>query len=242
VLGRGPSPRGMLNGFVDSLLQSFENHRAGLSNDIDRREAEAFFLALYEKEAPHLRDTVRQGELALPEASRDTFFAEVDDYVRRVVVPAYARLAGPFTRRERNDFYLTPESLHGLERVGFGVLGMLLGLFVVWAPFIPLWSKEWVLVFVIAGLVFPNLRRFLALRRYESEINRLVLRADDEIWRKDLAYVTAGAHLATEPHYLAEDEDKDAPPAGLEDRLAEAEAGDTPESASPKGKIRQGGH
>ncbi len=131
----------MLNGFVDSLLQSFENHRAGLTDAmLGTGGEEAFFQALYEKEAPRLRETVRQQELALPDGTREAFFKDVDEYVRRVVLPAYTRLAARFTRRERNDFYLLPEPLHGAERLGWGVAGMLLGFFVVWAPFIPLWA------------------------------------------------------------------------------------------------------
>ena len=191
-LGARPSSQGrMLNGFVDSLLQSFENHRAGLPDPrLGSGGEEAFFLELYKKEVPRLRGMIHDQELALSESSRADFFRDVDEYVGHVVVPAYARLAGRYTRDERNDFYLTPESLHGVERMGWATAGMLLGLFVVWAPFIPLWSKEWVLVFAVGGFVFPNLRRFLAMRRYESELNGLVVRADNEIWRKDLAYVT----------------------------------------------------
>jgi hypothetical protein len=232
----------MLNGFVDSLLQSFENHRAGLTDAIlAGRGEEAFFLALYGKEAPRLRETVRQQELALAEGARDAFFADVDEYVRRVVVPAYARLTGRFTRRERNDFYLVPEALHGVERLGWGVAGMLLGLFVVWAPFIPIWSKEWVLVFVVGGLVFPNLRRFFALRGYESALNELVAKADDEIWRKDLAYVTEGVVREAGPKTLA-DEGNPAEDAGLRDRLTSAGDAAPSRPTADRTKTREGGN
>ncbi len=235
----------MLNGFVDSLLQSFENHRAGLTEDMLRAgDQEAFFLDLYQKEVPRLREIVRNQELALPDAARDDFFHEVNDYVRHVVVPAYARLAGRFTGRERNDFYLTPESLHGLERLGWGAAGMLLGGLVVWAPFIPIWSKEWVLLFAVGGLVFPNLRGFLVTRRYETDLNRLVAHADDEIWRKDLAYVTESASRRGEA--LAPDEDEPEPPNrdNVADRLAgEAEAADGAASepgGAARRKLREG--
>jgi hypothetical protein len=231
----------MLNGFVDSLLQSFENHRAGLADTrLGTGGEEAFFLEVYEKEVPRLRGMIQDQELALAEPSRAAFFGEVDEYVRRVVVPAYARLAGRFTRDERNDFYLTPPSLHGLERLGWAAAGLLLGLFVVWAPFIPIWSKEWVLVFAVGGFVFPNLRRFLALRRYESELNRLVMRADDEIWRKDLAYVTEGAMLRATPPDLAAESEPGADDA-LADRLASAKSAETPEDGRGNPKVRQGG-
>lgn len=235
----------MLNGFIDSLLQSFENHRAGLTDAmLGTGDEEAFFRALYEKEAPRLREIVRQQELALSDGTREEFFQDVDEYVRGVVLPAYTRLAARFTRRERNDFYLLPEPLHGAERLGWGIAGMLLGLFVVWAPFIPLWAKEWVLVFTIGGLVFPNIRRFLALRRYESDLNRLVTRADDEIWRKDLAYVTEGATLRSAPPGLANGSELKEPKAEGQDAFTDrlkAATGAPPPSGSPKPRAREGG-
>ena len=71
-----------------------------------------------------------------------------------------------------------------------------LGFLVVWAPFVPLWSKEWVLPFTVGGLVFPELRRWLSFRRYEGELNQLVTRADHEIARVDLAYLTDTTSVA----------------------------------------------
>jgi hypothetical protein len=182
----------MLGGFVDSLLQMFENCRPGLTDEVLRagpRGVERFFLDLYEKERARLSETIQQ-EQHLSAENRRALCERVDDRIRRVVLPAYVRLAARFTPRERNDFYLAPEPLHGLERLGFTVAGMAIGVFAVWAPFIPLWEKEWVLLFALAGLVFPGIRRFLSLRRYQAELNALVIRTDNEIWRMDLAYLT----------------------------------------------------
>jgi hypothetical protein len=184
----------MLDGFVDSLLQTFENCRPGLSEaTIAKGGAEAFFIDLYEKEVPRLRELVRRSATHLSDGEREELFRRVDERVRKVVLPGYARLTSTFTTRERNDFYLAPEAFHGAERLGWGVAGLLLGGFVVAAPFIPLWSKEWVFVFATGGLLFPNIRRVVALRRYEAELNQLVIRTDDEIWRMDLALMTAAA-------------------------------------------------
>jgi hypothetical protein len=185
AIGFGP-----LEGFVDSLLQKFENCRAGLSDEVIRTGgAERFFLDLAEAELPQLREAIRREEGHLTEAAREELFRRVQELTRTVVVPAYARLAGRFTERERNDFYLLRDPLHGLERIGWGLAGMLLGAFVVWAPFIPLWSKEWVLPFMVAGLFFPNLRRLVTFRKYERAINTLVAHADREIGRIDLLYL-----------------------------------------------------
>lgn len=196
-------PRGSvpaLDGFVDSLLQSFENCRPGLADALlaaDDAGAERFFLELYEKETPRLVEAVRLEEPHLTPEARDEYVRRVDDLVRKVVLPAYVRLATRFTRRERNQFFLAPEPWHALERVGWAVAFIALGGFVVWAPFIPLTAKEWVFPFFLAGLVFPTLRRTLSLRAYEAELNRVVARADAEIARIDTAYLTSAEPLAT---------------------------------------------
>jgi hypothetical protein len=184
-----------LDGFVDSLLQTFENCRPGLS---DRSEgakgetAEAFFTGLYEKEIPRLKDVIRREESLLDSAARAEFLRSVDDLIRKVVLPAYVRLAARFTARERNGFYLAPEPYHGLERFAWAVAGVAVGALVIFAPFIPLWSKEWIIPFMLGGLAFPDVRRFLMIRRYESEMNRVVASADSEIARIDYHYLMSG--------------------------------------------------
>jgi hypothetical protein len=240
-LERAP-PKRMLDGFVDSLLQTFENCRPGLSEKtIAEGGAEAFFVDLYEKEVPRLREQIRASQTHLSESERDELFRRVDERVRKVVLPGYARLTSRFTTRERNDFYLAPEAFHGAERLGWGVAGLALGGFVVAAPFIPLWSKEWVLVFATGGLLFPNIRRVFALRRYEAELNELVTRTDDEIWRMDLALMTAAAARDSgEPAALSPAASPDVEATRLAARLGEA----TPPAAAaerPREKTRQGG-
>ena len=123
---------------------------------------------------------------------------EAEGLVRGVVLPAYVRLAARYTARERNDFYRAPERFHALERVGLALAGMLAGLFVVWAPFIPLWSKEWVALFVVGGLLYPELRRWAASRTYEREVNALVHAADREASRLALGHLLAP--LEESPH------------------------------------------
>lgn len=184
----------VLGGFVDSLIQSFENCRSGLTDEQLRAGdggAQAFFVDRYEKELPRLRDTVRLQEPLLSRDQSDALFKELDELIRKVVVPAYGRLALRHSVRERAGFYFVGESLRLVERLGWAFLGVLVGLFVIWAPFIPLWSKEWVLPFMLAGLLFPDLRRYLAVRAYENELNKLVSRTDQEIDRLNGAYLLA---------------------------------------------------
>jgi len=181
-----------LGGVLDSLLQTFENCRPGLTDDILRWGESAvkkYFTEIYEREWPRLKEAVCSAKPHLTEATADAFLSELDGLIRRVVIPAYAREAFRFSNGERNDFYLLREGLHGAERVGWCVAGILVGSFVVWAPFIPLWSKEWILPFALGGLFFPDLRRYWANRRYEKKVNNIISRAEDELTRIDMAYL-----------------------------------------------------
>ncbi|HEY3452063.1 MAG TPA: hypothetical protein VGK67_37230 [Myxococcales bacterium] len=192
---RSRSPFGT---FIDRLLQTFEDRRPGLTGETlkkGERACEQFFLQVYEQESARLREQVSAQEHLSTEA-RDALFVEVDKLIRTVVVPAYVRLTARFTPRERNDFYAVREGLHVLERLGWGVAGMAVGAFVVWAPFIPIWSKEAIVPFMVAGLFFPNLRSYFTFRRYEKDLNELVLRADREAGRIDVAYLLSDARRA----------------------------------------------
>ncbi len=191
AVARASRPPRALDGFVDALLQKFENCRAGLTDEaMAQGGAEAYFRGLYgEPERERLRDAIRLEQPHLDAAARDAMFQQVEALVNTVVIPAYVRLAARFTPRERNGFYLARDPLHGLERAAWAVAGTVVGALVIAAPFIPLWSKEWVFPFFLAGLVFPELRRWWELRRYERELNRVVARADAEIGRVDLGYL-----------------------------------------------------
>src|SRR5262249_61497840 len=126
LLGTRSPSRRTLDGFVDALLQTFENSRPGLTEEmLATGRVEPFVRDLYEKEVESLRGRI--SELThLSEDERTDLFGRVDERIRKVVIPAYARLAASFTPRERNDFYLTPGSLHGRERLGGGARGMVL--------------------------------------------------------------------------------------------------------------------
>jgi hypothetical protein len=200
ALGGGGVPRApILDGFVDSVLQSFENCRPGLADETlaaDPAAATAFFVDLYEREMPRLLDTIRLEEPHLSPEARAEYARRIDTLFRKVVVPAYVRMSVRFTRRERNGFYVVPDPFHPLERVLTCLAGVLVGGFVVWAPFIPLWEKTWVLPFALGGLFVPEVRRALALKGYEAELNRLVDKAEAEIGRIDTAYLTSPEALS----------------------------------------------
>ncbi len=184
--------------WADRLLQGFEDRRAGLPAPLTEQAATRFFSAYLEEQLPQMREGLALQTQGLAPEAGEALTREMENLARGVLLPAYVRLATRFTTRERNDFYLAPEPFHGLERLAWSLGGMLAGLFVVWAPFIPLWSKEWVLPFVLIGLLFPDLRRWLTARRYERELNALVLAADREASRLTLGHLMTGA-ISAEP-------------------------------------------
>ncbi|HEY7162099.1 MAG TPA: hypothetical protein VH815_12610, partial [Acidobacteriota bacterium] len=201
--GRVNRQQAIRGDLIDSLLQSFENCRPGLSDEKihgTHEEVTQFFLDIYEKERPRLINTINVQESFMTNEAREKFFAEIDSLIRTIVIPGYVRLATAYTPRERNDFYLVPERIHFLERFGWSVAGMVLGAFTVWAPFIPIWSKEWILPFTIVGLVFPNVRKIFSIKRYEADLNRMVAKAETEIDRIEMDYTSQHlmSHTASE--------------------------------------------
>ncbi len=179
-----------LGRFIDTLLQSFEDRRLGLKDQaLTAEAAEPFFASIHDQEGSRLRAALREADPHLSEEDRTALQTEVDEFVRRVLVPGYARLAAPFTGRERNDFFLARGATRAFERIACVGGGTLVGVLVVWAPFIPLWSKEWIWLFAIAGLFVPETRRYLAFRRYGREVNELSARSARELERLREAYL-----------------------------------------------------
>jgi hypothetical protein len=182
----------MLSGFVDSLLQTFENCRPGLSDEALKKpdEVRAYVTDLYEKEKPRLAELIQVENSHLSDELLRELVGKIDSRIRDVLIPAYARVARRFTLRERNDFYLVPDGFHVAERLLLTAVGIVMGIYMVRAPFIPLWGKEGVFLCMLAGLVYPEVRRWVAFKRYVSEVNELVAKTDDEIFRMDLALLT----------------------------------------------------
>ena len=179
--------------------------------------------------APHLSDE-----------AREKLYLEIDKLVSTMVIPGYVRTTAQFTPKERNGFYLAREGLHGLERAGWGVAGIMVGIFVILAPFIPLWSKEWIGVFMLAGLFFPNLRSYLSLRKYERDLNELVLRGEREVQRIDRAYLEQGDTIAELRELTEAGQDVERALERLQEaKEARVEASHTTSSATSSGSPRR---
>jgi hypothetical protein len=191
-LGKKPSAR-MLDGFVDSLVQTFENCRPGLSDAAVSEKGsavEGYFLGFYEKERSRLHELVEVSYSHMSEGDRQALESKIDERIKNVLIPAYARVARRFTVRERNDFYHSKEGWHGAERIAFGLGGILLAFLMMILRFIPLTAREVVALLALGGLFYPELRRVFAWKGFESQLNQLVERTDDEIFRMDLALLT----------------------------------------------------
>lgn len=196
IVGRAgdTAPLSPLGRFVDELVQAFENRRPGLKDEaLAPADAEAYFGASFEAERGRLREALRLADPQLGVAGRERLAGEIATFVGSTLVPAYGRLAARFTAGERNDFYVLRGPLRVLERVGFAAAGLLGGGFLVWAPFIPMWSKHWIWMFGLVGLLFPELRRYFAWKRYERELNALVARSDRELERLRESYLIGDA-------------------------------------------------
>ncbi|MBI2376036.1 MAG: hypothetical protein HYV07_18730 [Deltaproteobacteria bacterium] len=192
------TPSSSLGVFVDGLMQTFEDRRSGLDEatlSSSDEKVTAFFVGIYENERPRLRATIAELESHLTPDAQAALLDELDALLAKVVIPAYARACRTFTRHERNDFFYSGPSTHALERIALAIAGILVGLFVITVPFIPLWAKEWIIPFMIAGLLFPELRRWASIRRYEARLNDLVARADREISRLDASYLLRGESI-----------------------------------------------
>jgi hypothetical protein len=167
-----------------TLLRTFENCRIGLPDGTARRGGiglREFFLHVYEKERPRLREDLAARTPALAADRREPLFASVEDHLREVLIPGYCRLAGPFTVGERNDFYLAPRDWHLVERAAWALTAVAAGALVTSAPFAAGWGREWVLAFLAGGFAYPSLRRYLAARRYAGALGRLATAADDAV-------------------------------------------------------------
>jgi hypothetical protein len=185
-----------LGRFVDALLQAFEDRRPGVDDATlagGEAAVRAYFERVFDGERQRLDALVRAEAPHLNEAAQAELAAEFDVYIRGTTLPGYVREATRHLRRERNDFFALPAGLHALERVVATIGGIVLGMLVVRAPFIPLWSRYWVVPSLLAGLFFPELRRWRALSGYEQRLNALVAHAARELGRIDRAYLAGGA-------------------------------------------------
>lgn len=176
-----------LGSLARDLLADLERLRPGLP---DTGSADELLEALRPRAAVRLEELYRDHFAAAEEAlsggdaKADTDTGRLALYRREIdqlLLPRYAVLAQRQNRSERAP--ATP--MRGADlfnRAAYALIFLLIGLFVVWAPFIPIWDK-WI-PFVLGGLAatfapaLPDLHRRLLLRRHQIQVLTLVIDLD----------------------------------------------------------------
>jgi hypothetical protein len=153
-----------LGSIARDLLEDLERTRPGFPDD------EAGF-----REAVQARARLRLGEdLRRQYASlgADGDYQRVEREVREVLVPRYVAFALPYTRLERHG----GGAWRGgdlVARVVLALIGLSVGGFIVWAPFIPVWEKWLPFVLMILAPFLPDLQRAWHRASYQARVSAL---------------------------------------------------------------------
>lgn len=172
------SPESELGALGRDLLNDLERVRLGFPEDASPAEVQAAVTERLEQRLPELCRERFEGEPEAETAARLTLFRRE---LEQILVPRYAALAHRENLAERHK----PRpwtGADGLNRASYGILFFLIGIFVVWAPFIPLWEK-WI-PFALGALAtliapaLPDLSRFGRRRRFRYAMLKLLIDVD----------------------------------------------------------------
>lgn len=197
-------PTTELGALASGLLADLERMRPGLSPTATEAEISQQCRERAELRLPELH-TEYQGE---PDPDSQAQLALYRREIEQLLIPRYAKLAAEQNRLERSQ---GRGALY--NRLAYVALFFALGLFVVWAPFIPIWEK-W-LPFALACLAplispwLPNLYAALQLRQHHLQLGLLNMDLDE-----------AGKTLPLPPTGLAA-----LPPQTAAPKQADAESG-----------------
>jgi len=101
------------------------------------------------------------------------YFAALAQEILDVVPVEWQRAAGPFTRLEQSGF----GSWRGGDltaRLVYVFAGLMLGGFMLWAPFIPIWEKWFPFALSVAAFFLPDATRIWHRRRYARQLGAIV--------------------------------------------------------------------
>lgn len=103
----------------------------------------------------------------------EPYWEELQREVEEVVLPQYVTAASHVTELERNNF----EIWRGGDlaaRFIFAMIGLLIGSIIVRMPLFPIAEDMFAIALMVAGFLYPDLKRFMFQRRYMKVLNRLV--------------------------------------------------------------------
>lgn len=149
-----------------------------------------FLLEQFELRRPGIREWTpeveaslrQQAEAELVQMERQLKELEIDDpkywqRVRRVVdeilLPRYGKAAADEIALARRDYGIWRGG-DLVARATFALAGFVLGVFVVWTPYIPIYEKWFPALLLILGPLFPDLAMAWYRRRYRKKLEELV--------------------------------------------------------------------
>lgn len=167
-------PTTELGALASALLSDLERVRPGFSATADAAQttdlcAERVRVRLPELYSEYQGEAVTESEAQLALYSRE---------IEQVLIPRYAKLAHEQNQIERIE---TRGAVY--NRLSYAVLFFVLGLFIVWAPFIPIWEK-WIpfalmLIAPLASPWLPDLYQSLRLRQHRIRLGILLMDMDE---------------------------------------------------------------
>ena len=164
---------------VYAVIQECEHRRRGLD---ERNTADELM-------------TVARGKLAQIKAAYDEFggsssyWKELETEVLKTAMPQYIAVAKEMNTLERSgwDVYRRGDlAARGL----FGLGGLIVGVFVKALPLIPTLENIFVFALAAAGLIYPDLVRYMHERRHSRTLNRIVSEAAEYQKNAKLHYMT----------------------------------------------------
>lgn len=167
-------PTTELGALASALIADLERVRPGFSETADAAQTVEQCAARVRLRLPELYSEYQGEAGSESEAQLALYTREVE----QVLIPRYAKLAQQQNQIERQQ---TRGALY--NRLSYAALFFALGLFIVWAPFIPIWEK-WVpfALAIVAPLLtpwLPDLYQSLRLRQHRLGLGLLLMDLDE---------------------------------------------------------------
>lgn len=150
-----------------AVLQECEHRRRGLLPN----EAEARLKEAARRKLDEIRVSYEES------GGAPSYWNELEREVIETTLPQYIPAAIEQTRLEKTSYDVWRQG-DPLARTFFAFIGLLLGSFIWWAPFIPIWEKSLAVILAGVGFAYPELKQMVLDFRHSRFLNRLIVQAD----------------------------------------------------------------
>ena len=119
----------------------------------------------------------------------ETYWETLEKEVTKTVIPQYIAPASAITNLEHNAWNV----FRGGDiaaRLGFALIGLLIGSLVIAAPFIPIVEDMFAFFTTGVGFFYPDLKRYYYERQFMKVLNRLVTESTQYQQNARLSYTT----------------------------------------------------